>query len=111
MSRPSIAAVPLSRVRTMAVRILGLTVAFAAMAAGPSFPHGKAVVWRAVPAAGAEFRAGAVLVIVTAPSQEVAVAACTAAAAKIAVAATNPAKAQAMLPAVAAAHSMRWMRW
>ncbi|MEY4176821.1 MAG: hypothetical protein RLY70_395 [Planctomycetota bacterium] len=65
MSRPSIAAVPLSRVRTMAVRILGLTVAFAAMAAGPSFPHGKAVVWRAVPAAGAEFRGGAAIVDVT----------------------------------------------
>ena len=51
----------------------------------------------------AEFRAGAVLVIVTAPSQEVAVAACTAAAAKMA-------ESQGRLPRLVADRTPRRLR-
>ncbi len=53
--------------------------------------------------ARAEFRAGAALVIVTAPSQEVAVAACTAAAAKIA-------EGQGRLPRLVADRTPRRLR-
>ena len=51
----------------------------------------------------AEFRAGAVLVIVTAPSQEVAVAACTAAAARLA-------ESQGRLPRLVADRTPRRLR-